>query len=144
VITLARQCHRHSTIDVLTSRGVLYSRGGELRRETVFYSDPGDWPRLAESHRREFLDRTDRGVFLGPGRGDPQPACVASARSPDGALAIEAGQRQVVVTVGYGEDQERVAYDLVVVGARLRRALVRAPAGRRGEGPASPPPRAGG
>jgi hypothetical protein len=26
-------------------------------------SDPADWTRLAESHRREFLERTDRGVF---------------------------------------------------------------------------------
>lgn len=31
--------------------------------ENRFYSDPADWPRLAETHRREFLGRTDRGVF---------------------------------------------------------------------------------
>ena len=62
VISLAERCHEHSAIDVLTSRGVLFSRG-ESYDENRFYSDPGDWPRLAESHRREFLERTDRGVF---------------------------------------------------------------------------------
>ena len=32
-----------------------------------------------------------------------------------GVLAIEAAERQAVVTIGYGADRERVAYDLVVV-----------------------------
>ena len=62
VISLLKKLHRRSTVDVLTSRGVLYSRG-ESYDENRFYSDPGEWPRLAESHRREFLERTDRGVF---------------------------------------------------------------------------------
>jgi mycobactin lysine-N-oxygenase len=31
------------------------------------------------------------------------------------AVAIDAGERQVVVTIEYGAEQERVAYDLVVV-----------------------------
>src|SRR6202042_659032 len=62
VISLLNRSHKRSTVDVLTSRGVLYSRG-ESYDENRFYSDPGDWPRLAEPHRREFLERTDRGVF---------------------------------------------------------------------------------
>jgi mycobactin lysine-N-oxygenase len=59
VISLVSRSHKRSTIDVVTSRGVLYSRG-ESYEENRWYSDPGDWPGLAESHRREFLDRTDR------------------------------------------------------------------------------------
>jgi mycobactin lysine-N-oxygenase len=62
VIDLLKHGHKRSTVDVVTSRGVIYSRG-ESYDENRFYSDPGDWPRLAESHRREFLERTDRGVF---------------------------------------------------------------------------------
>jgi lysine/ornithine N-monooxygenase len=113
VITLARHCHRHSAIDVLTSRGVLYSRG-ESFDENRFYSDPGDWPRLAESHRREFLERTDRGVFSVQAEATLNQ--LRGFRTLAGrALHIEAGPRQVVVTAGYGEDRERVAYDLVVV-----------------------------
>jgi mycobactin lysine-N-oxygenase len=113
VISLVKKAHKRSTVDVLTSRGVLYSRG-ESHDENRFYSDPGDWPRLAESHRREFLERTDRGVFslqaeaiLNQSRG---------FRTLAGrAAAIEAGERQVVLTIEYGDERERVAYDLVVV-----------------------------
>jgi mycobactin lysine-N-oxygenase len=113
VISLLKNAHKRSTVDVLTSRGVLYSRG-ESFDENRFYSDPGDWPRLAESHRREFLERTDRGVFslqaeatLNQSRG---------FRTLAGrAVEIDAGDRQVVVTIEYGDERERVAYDLVVV-----------------------------
>ncbi len=113
VISLLTKAPRHSSIDVLTSRGVLYSRG-ESYDENRFYSDPGDWPGLAESHRREFLERTDRGVF------SPQAEAVLNQsrgfRTLAGrAVAIEAGDSHVVITVEYGSDRERVAYDLVVV-----------------------------
>ena len=113
VISLLKNSHRRSTIDVLTSRGVLYSRG-ESYDENRFYSDPGEWPRLAEWHRREFLERTDRGVF--------SLQAEATLRQSRGfrtlagrAASIEAGDRQVVVTIEYGDEVERVAYDLVVV-----------------------------
>jgi cation diffusion facilitator CzcD-associated flavoprotein CzcO len=113
VISLAKRCHKLSTVDVLASKGVLYSRG-ESYDENRFYSDPGDWPQLAESHRREFLERTDRGVFslqaeavLNRSRG---------VRTLAGrATGIEAGDRQVVVAIEYGPERERVVYDLVVV-----------------------------
>jgi mycobactin lysine-N-oxygenase len=113
VVSLLKKLHKRSTVDVLTSRGVLYSRG-ESYQENRFYSDPGDWPQLAESHRREFLERTDRGVFslqaeatLNHSRG---------FRTLAGrAMAIEAGEQQVVVTIEYDDERERVAYDLVVV-----------------------------
>jgi mycobactin lysine-N-oxygenase len=113
VIDLLKQSHRRSTVDVVTSRGVIYSRG-ESYDENRFYSDPGDWPRLAESHRREFLERTDRGVF------SPQAEAILNQsrgfRTLAGrAVAIEAGEAQVVVTIEYGNELERVAYDLVVV-----------------------------
>ncbi len=113
VISLLARSHRRSTVDVVTSRGVLYSRG-ESYDENRFYSDPGDWPQLAEAHRREFLERTDRGVF------SSQAEAVLNAshgfRTLAGrAVRIEAGQRQVVVTIEYGREHERVAYDLVVV-----------------------------
>jgi mycobactin lysine-N-oxygenase len=133
VISLLKKSHKRSTVDVLTSRGVLYSRG-ESYDENRFYSDPGDWPRLAESHRREFLERTDRGVFsvqaeaiLNHSRG---------FRTLAGrAAAIEAGDRQVVVTIEYDDQRERVAYDLVVVAigfdARWFESLLGSDAKRR-------------
>ena len=133
VISLLKRAHRRSTVDVLTSRGVLYSRG-ESYDENRFYSDPGEWPRLAESHRREFLERTDRGVF--------SLQAEATLRQSRGfrtlagrAASIEAGERQVVVTIEYDDEEERVAYDLVIVAigfdARWFEALLGAEAQRR-------------
>jgi lysine/ornithine N-monooxygenase len=113
VISLVQGGHRRSTIDVVTSKGVLYSRG-ESYDENRFYSDPGDWPQLAESHRREFLERTDRGVV--------SPQAEAALNQSRGyrtlagrATAIEAGAGHVVVTIEYERERERVAYDWVIV-----------------------------
>jgi mycobactin lysine-N-oxygenase len=113
VVNLVTHSHQRSTVDVLTSRGVLYSRG-ESYDENRFYSDPGDWPQLAESHRREFLERTDRGVVSLQAE-----AALSQSRGfrtlPGRATGIEAGERHVVVTVEYGRERERVAYDRVIV-----------------------------
>ena len=102
VIDLLKRFHKHSTIDVLTTRGVLYSRG-ESYDENRFYSDPADWPRLAEAHRREFLVRTDRGVFSLQAE-----AALNQARGfrtlAGRAAAIEAREHDVIVTIAYGED----------------------------------------
>lgn len=136
VISLLRNAHKRSTIDVLTSRGVLYSRG-ESYDENRFYSDPGDWPRLAEAHRREFLERTDRGVF------SAQAEAILNASRGFRSLAgraerIDPGERQVIVTIEYGSERERVAYDLVVVAigfeARWFTGLLGAEARRRLQG----------
>jgi mycobactin lysine-N-oxygenase len=113
VINLLGKLPKHSSVDVLTSRGVLYSRG-ESYEENRLYSDPGDWPALAEGHRREFLARTDRGVF------SQQAEAILNQSRGFRALAgravgIQAGERQVVVTIEYGDEREQVAYDLVVV-----------------------------
>ncbi len=113
VISLVSMLPKRSTIDVVTSRGVLYSRG-ESYAENRLYSDPADWPGLAESHRREFLERTDRGVF------SQQAETTLNGSRGFRALAgravgIQAGRQQVVVDIEYGIERERVAYDLVVV-----------------------------
>jgi mycobactin lysine-N-oxygenase len=113
VIDLVKRCHKHSTIDVLTARGVLYSRG-ESYDENRFYSDPADWPRLAETHRREFLDRTDRGVFSLQAEATLNQARGFRALAGR-AAAIEAREQDVIVTIAYGDERERVAYDAVVV-----------------------------
>jgi len=113
VIDLVKRTHKHSAIDVLTSRGVLYSRG-ESYDENRLYSDPADWPRLAEAHRREFLERTDRGVFSLQAE-----AALNQARGfrtlAGRAAAIEAREQDVIVTIAYGDERERIAYDAVVV-----------------------------
>jgi mycobactin lysine-N-oxygenase len=113
VIDLVKRCHKHSAIDVLTARGVLYSRG-ESYDENRFYSDPAEWPRLGEAHRREFLARTDRGVFSLQAEATLNQA--RGLRTLAGrAAAIEAREHDVIVTIAYGDERERVAYDAVIV-----------------------------
>jgi mycobactin lysine-N-oxygenase len=113
VVGVLNKLHKGSTVEVLTSRGVLYSRG-ESFDENRFYSDPGDWPRLAESHRREFLERTDRGVFSLQAE-----AALTRSRAfrtlAGRAVRIDADDCHVIVTIEYGREREHVAYDFVVV-----------------------------
>src|SRR5262249_56152818 len=72
VIDLVARCHKHSAIDVLTARGVLYSRG-ESYEENRFYSDPAEWPRLAEAHRRGVPAPPHPGVLSLQPHAPPNP-----------------------------------------------------------------------
>jgi mycobactin lysine-N-oxygenase len=128
-------------------RAVLARR--ELRRERL-YSDPvaAGWQRLAERHRREFLKRTDRGVFS---------LQVEQVLNQAGAVHTVAGRvthlqpvgAKVIVEVDYEQERERIAFDWVVVavgfdpmwfwhllGERARAALASAANG----GPTARPP----
>ncbi|MDX6629296.1 MAG: mycobactin lysine-N-oxygenase [Gaiellales bacterium] len=113
VIHLLENLPRDATVEVLTSRGVLYSRG-ESYYENRLYSDPSDWPRLAAAHRREFLEHTDRGVFSQQAAETLNHA--RGFRTLAGrAVELRASDHQVVIAIEYGAERELVAYDLVVV-----------------------------
>jgi len=51
-------------IDLVTPKGLIYSRGESFRENRV-YSDAanGHWSQLTAEHRRDFIRRTDQGVF---------------------------------------------------------------------------------
>jgi mycobactin lysine-N-oxygenase len=138
-----------STIELVSDHGVLYSRG-ESFAENRLYSDPvaAGWQRLAERHRREFLKRTDRGVFS---------LQVEQVLNQAGAVHTVAGRvthlqpvgAKVIVEVDYEQERERIAFDWVVVavgfdpmwfwhllGERARAALASAAGG----GPTARPP----
>lgn len=52
------------TIEIVSPVGMAYTRGESFRENRV-YSDPtrGHWTMLTPEHRRDFIRRTDRGVF---------------------------------------------------------------------------------
>jgi mycobactin lysine-N-oxygenase len=141
VVHLLENLEGDATVEVLTSRGVLYSRG-ESYHENHLYSDPSDWPSLTEAHRREFLEHTDRGVFSQQAEETLNRA--RGFRSLAGrAVELQASDHQVVLTISYGAQRELVAYDLVVVatgfdarwfepllGAEAEARLIAALAGR--------------
>lgn len=56
--------YRHHRVVIISPNGMTYSRG-EGYRENRVYSDPDQagWRHLTEDHRRDFIRRTDRGVF---------------------------------------------------------------------------------
>jgi mycobactin lysine-N-oxygenase len=104
-----------STIELVSDHGVLYSRG-ESFAENRLYSDPvaAGWQRLAERHRREFLKRTDRGVF------SLQVEQVLNQASMVQTVAgrvthLQPVGAKVIVEVDYEQERERIAFDWVVV-----------------------------
>jgi mycobactin lysine-N-oxygenase len=103
-----------SSVEVVTPQGILYSRG-ESYWENRLYSNPyPEWQTLAESHRREFLKRTDRGVFSLQSESVLNQA--EGLRTLAGRVTrIEAHLYEVVVNIEYEEQRERAAYDYVVV-----------------------------
>jgi mycobactin lysine-N-oxygenase len=137
-----------STIELVSDHGVLYTRG-ESFTENRFYSNPGvGWQRLAERHRREFLKRTDRGVFSVQVE-DVLNRAEAVRTVAGRVIRLEPVEAKVIVEVDYEQERERVAFDWVVVavgfdplwfwhllGERARAALADA----AGDGPAGRQP----
>lgn len=63
-VNLVEMCSSRVDVDIYSPLGMAYSRG-ESFRENCVYSDPGrgQWGMLTPQHRRDFIHRTDRGVF---------------------------------------------------------------------------------
>jgi mycobactin lysine-N-oxygenase len=62
VVALAKQVTPLTAIVVVNRQGTIFSRG-ESYDENKLFSYPDKWPHIHISQRREFLQRTDRGVF---------------------------------------------------------------------------------
>jgi hypothetical protein len=104
-----------SVVELVSDHGVLYTRG-ESFTENRMYSDPdaAGWRQLAERHRREFLKRTDRGVFSVQVQELLDRAGVV--RTLAGRVThLEPVEAKVVVEVDYDQRRERLAFDWAVV-----------------------------
>jgi mycobactin lysine-N-oxygenase len=104
-----------SAVELVSEHGVLYTRG-ESFTENRLYSDPlaAGWPQLAERHRREFLKRTDRGVFSVQIQRLLDQAAVV--RTLAGRVTqLEPAEAKVIVEVDYEQRRERLAFDWVIV-----------------------------
>lgn len=140
-----------SVIELVSDHGVLYTRG-ESFTENRMYSDPdaAGWRQLAERHRREFLKRTDRGVFSVQVQELLDRAGLV--RTLAGRVThLEQVEAKVVVEVDYDQRRERLAFDWVVVAvgfdplwfvSLLGRGAHDALAEAVGEAPGRPPTRA--
>lgn len=113
-ITLLTVLPRGSVVELVTASGVPYTRG-EGSWENRLYSNPlPDWPRLAERHRREFLRRTDRGVFSVQAQETLDR--LEGLRTLAGRVAhLDAREDGVVLDLNDEGEREQVAFDHVVV-----------------------------
>lgn len=114
-------------IEVISPYGVLYSRD-EGFEENKLFSDPdgrsaslygnhhhaANWLLLSEEDRREFVRRTDRGVFSLHAMEEINRA--ENVRSVGGtAQKIETADNGVSVDIKYGNTLQRDEYDYVIV-----------------------------
>jgi mycobactin lysine-N-oxygenase len=127
VVALANELRNSAYIEVISPYGVMYSRD-EGFEENRFFSDPdgklanlvGDhkhaanWVQLSERDRREFVRRTDRGVFSLNAMGEISKA--ENVRSVLGTvLRLHAGEATVRVESEYDDTTAHDEYDYVVV-----------------------------
>ena len=114
-------------IEVISPYGVLYSRD-EGFEENKLFSDPdgrsatlygnhrhaANWLLLSEEDRREFVRRTDRGVFSLHAMEEINSA--ENVRSVGGtAQKIVASDESIAVDIKYGNTTQRDEYDYVIV-----------------------------
>ena len=113
-VALVETLHERSSIEIISSTGVPYSRG-ESFEESRLFSNPGsEWTHLTKHHRREFIQRTDRGVFSVRAQETIERA--ETVRSLPGEITrVQASDDNVLIDIRYGDETERVAYDYVIV-----------------------------
>ena len=127
VVALANELRNSAYIEVISPYGVMYSRD-EGFEENRFFSDPdgklanlfsdhkhaANWLRLSERDRREFVKRTDRGVFSLNAVGEISKA--ENVRSVMGkVLRLHAGEKTVRVESAYDGVTTHDEYDYVIV-----------------------------
>jgi mycobactin lysine-N-oxygenase len=114
VVALAEALHEDSSIEIISSSGVPYSRG-ESYEENRLFSNPGEeWQHLTLYHRRQFIQRTDRGVFSV--RAQQTIDRAENVRTlPGQVVRVQASGANVFLDIRYGDEVERAAYDFVIV-----------------------------
>jgi mycobactin lysine-N-oxygenase len=113
VLCLSKLLGPETEISLVSPHGVIYTRGEGFEENKLFSLPDGHWPRLSEEHRREFIRRTDRGVFST----FAQRALGESAR-----VRVVVGQvtsltpraERVEVEVTYGASSERLTCDYAI------------------------------
>lgn len=140
VVALLELLRDHGLIDVISPHGVLYTRD-EGFEENHLFSDPeahwvhltgtGEetlpwsrhatlhhhplrWSALSEEDRREFVQRTDRGVFSTQAMQDITSAWNVLSLAGS-ARCLEAGEREVVVETMYNGKRQHHRYEYVIV-----------------------------
>jgi mycobactin lysine-N-oxygenase len=101
-----------SPIDIVSSHGVVYSRG-ESYEENRLFSDPTEWSTLTREHREEFIRRTDRAVFSMSAKAVLNRAPLVKTRAGR-VIGIKPFPGIVGVRLRYGSEEEVASYQYVI------------------------------
>lgn len=107
--------HSISAVDIISPLAMNYSRG-ESYVENHVYTDPfqANWAQLTIENRRDFINRTDRGVFsLVTKRQLDEMENLEII--PGRLMSVEIDSlNQLIATVQYAQSKERRSYDYLV------------------------------
>jgi mycobactin lysine-N-oxygenase len=114
-VTLGK-IHESIRIDIISPNAMNYTRG-ESYVENHIYTDPfkGNWHLFSQSDRKNFISRTDRGVFSVDTKKELD--CLPNVEVIPGEcknLSIDS-LNQIILDVRYNNTQENRIYDMVVV-----------------------------
>ena len=114
-VTLAKS-HFSNRIDIISPSAMNYTRG-ESYSENHLYTDPfqGNWHLFTKSDRRNFIARTDRGVFSVDIKKELD--CLPNVEVIPGEcknITVDSSQ-QIILDIHYNSTQEHRIYDMVVV-----------------------------
>lgn len=132
-MALAESNNSGLEIDILSPRGMTFSRGESYRENRVYSNEAmGHWNELTVEDKRNFISRTDRGVFSRHAQDvldNAKHIDVFPGRLVDVAAAEGGGLH---LTSEYGGERRTRGYDYVVVATgadqlAFLRGILRAP-----------------
>lgn len=113
----------NSRVFVVSPRAFIYSRGESFVENRV-YSDPSNWEEVASEHRREFIGRTDRGVFSRAVQDRITGSAIPVVPLPGRADLdnIEIAERGgVLVKITYEGSERQYSFDSIIDAASMER-----------------------
>ncbi len=114
VVALLQRVGKYVTIWVLNRQGAIFSRG-ESFDENKKFTNPSDWEEMNTTERREFIGRTDRGVFSLQSKRIIDQAWNVRHRKRDVTRFVGIDDERVVIKWRRGREEEPIAFDYLIV-----------------------------
>ena len=112
-VDLVQKLPPASTVDIVATHGVIYSRG-ESYEENRLFSDPSGWDLLTRDDRDQFVNRTDKSVFSMHAKSVLNNAPGVRARAGRVTEIHAEGERVFVWTRYAAGEPEDERYDYVI------------------------------
>jgi mycobactin lysine-N-oxygenase len=112
---LVRSLNPYCHIAIVTSHGAIYSRD-EAFTQNVRFTDPTGWAELSVTDRRQFINRTDRGVFSPHALTRLEDLIESKMVEPitGRVTRVSPTEPGVQLTVKYGSRSQRISFDYLI------------------------------